>query len=320
MGDSAWSLYLGKSSTTYQEFVSDITTAVSNNTNLNADRSALATALTAGHAQSNPLQLTYASKAGDISWGAGLFYLGNDYKTAQNFTAYSGQVEQNIAGLLLGANNGVWDAQLRVGLMGETKTTAISTTNTAASQLGISAGSTLEVNSTGSLKASGGYLMDTMYFYGGYDMRTGEVKTTGGGKIVDATKNILNVGVINSHKKDGVDFFYGAEVVMTTTEDDEANTKVESTNVPLIIGVEADATSWMTLRASVKQPLSLLSSTKSKGSSSTSVADGTVTALGAGFKWGKATIDTVVSTGTDGNFGTDSGGDIFGQASVTYNF
>jgi hypothetical protein len=77
----------------------------------------------------------------------------------------------------------------------------------------------------------------------------------------------------------------------------------------------------MTLRGSLTQNLGLLSSSKPDGASAGAVADSTVTALGAGFKVGKATIDTIISTGNSGNFGFDGGsGDIFGQASVTYNF
>lgn len=316
MGDSAWSLYLGKSSTTFKAFTDGV-----------IDDSGITTGagiLRSMFSQANPLQVTYASKAGDINWGAGLFYVGNNFKdqSYSDTATFTGDVKQNIAGLLVGANNGVWDAQLRIGLMGEVKATGPIAGLVGGAAAAINAADEIEAKSTSSLKASGGYLMDTMYFFGGYEMGAGEVKA-GTNDLVDATNSTLTLGVVNSHKKDGVDFFYGVSAVVTNTKEDIADTKDESTRFPLIVGVEAEVNSWLVLRGSLTQDLGLLSSTKPDGSSAGSVDDSTTTALGAGFKWGKATIDTVIATGTTGNFGTDTGtaaGNIFGQASVTYNF
>jgi len=316
MGDSAWSIYLGRSSTTYKAFTDGIIALFSDA----QDRATLNTI----HDQANPLQLAYASKMGDVNWGASLFYVGNSFKdqsvssTAGDFT---GDIDQNIMGLLLGANNGAWDAQVRFGLGGKIESDG-NFDNFASVGLNaaINAASKLTVESTQSVKVSGGYTMDSMYFFGGYDMRAGEVKTNLA-TLADLSSTELTLGVVNSHKKDGVDFFYGISYVATTTEDDAgAGTKDEETIAPIIVGVEAEVSSWMTLRGSLTQNLGLLSSSKPDGASAGSVADSTVTALGAGFKWGKANIDAVISTGTDGNFGVDSGGDILGQASVTYNF
>jgi hypothetical protein len=310
MGDSAWSLYLGRSSTTYAEFTSAVIDGVA---------AADANTLTTIHQQANPLQLTYASKNGDINWGAGLLYISNAFKdqTIDNAADFTGDIDQNIMGLLVGANNGVWDAQLRFGLGGKTEASG---TFAGFTTPGINGATKLTTESTQSMKVSGGYMMDTMYFYGGYDMRAGEVKTNAA-TLADLSSTELTVGVVNSHKKDGVDFFYGISYVMETVENDVgAGTKDESTTAPILVGVEAEVSSWLTLRGSLTQNLGLLSSSKPDGDSAGAVADSTTTALGAGMKWGKAMVDVVVSTGTDGNFGFDSGGDILSQASVTYSF
>ena len=327
MGDSAWSMYLGRSSTTFKALTDAVTgLAAAGGVSANADEVAV---LRTAHAQSNPLQLTYASKAGEIAWGASLFYAAStaDVNATSNIAAaraFTGEVEQNIMGVLVGANNGVWDVQLRQGITGEMKTTGAANLGS----VGALAGATeLKLESTGSTKLSGGYLMDTMYFYGGYEMGTSEV-TANSTTAIDRelTTGVLTVGVVNSHKKDGIDFFYGASAVITDNEvknnQNDTKTEITSTIVPLIVGVEAEISSWMTLRGSLTQPLGLLSTgkTKTAAGSTEGVADSTVTALGAGFKWGKATIDAVVSTGSNGNFGVDNGGAILGQASVTYNF
>ncbi len=340
MGDSAWSMYLGRSSTTFKALTDGLTasTALGGIASGTADQIAAETAaLRAGHAQANPLQLTYAGKMSDIAYGASLLYVGNKLEGFTNTTTvgvdsrtFAGKVDQDIMGLLLGANNGVWDVQLRQGVTGNITTTGAANLGSVAA---LATATKLEIESTGSTQLSGGYLMDTMYFYGGYNMSsaTAAASNAAGTKTInnDISSNVLTLGVVNSHKKDGVDFFYGASAVLSNGEVKNkvgagSKTKTESTIVPLIVGVEAEVSSWMTLRGSLTQPLSILSTSSRKvgtaASSGESVSDATITALGAGFKWGKANIDAVVSTGTDGNFGVDSGGDILGQASVTYNF
>lgn len=317
MGDSAWSLYLGRSSTTFKSLTDTFTGLVSDGTGTETAN------LRTGFIQANPLQLTYGSKSGDINWGAGLFMAMGD-KTAIDTAEFDAtSMKTNIMGLLIGANNGTWDAQARIGLVGEMTADGAAGFGSIANLAGATE---LEMKSTSSLKVSGGYAMDSMYFFGGYEMGAGEV-TANSTTAIDreATSSAMTVGVVNSHKKDGVDFFYGVSAVISNVElkNNTANTKAktDATTVPLLVGVEAEVSSWLTLRGSLTQPLALLSSSKSTGGKAGSLADNTVTALGAGFKWGKATIDTVIETGTTGNFGTDGGtGDIFGQASVTYNF
>lgn len=312
MGDSAWSLYLGRSSTTYAASA----TTFADGTGGNSDEDAV---LNAAFAQNNPLQLTYAGKSGDMAWGAGLLYVSSDFKGGKTFTSnaenLTGKVKQNVMGLLVGANNGVWDAQARIGLGGKTEITDVTASTIAA----VSVGADVKLESTSSYKLSGGYKMDSMYYYGAYEGSAGEAKI-GGTAAADSTASTITVGAINSMKKDGTDFFYGASVVISEVKDDVASTKVNTTKVPLLVGVESEVNSWMTLRGALTQSLGLLSSTKSKGSSANSIADDTTTTVGAGFKWGKATIDTVIGTGNSGTFGFDDDGNNFAKASVTYNF
>lgn len=312
MGDSAWSLYLGRSSTTYLTS----TNLVANTLGTNADEIAV---LNSAFNQTNPLQLTYAGKSGDIAWGAGLFYVSNKFTGTETYSSgaetMDANVEQNVGGVLVGANNGVWDAQARIGFVGKTELKDVS----AAGMAGIAAATDIELESTSSYKVSGGYRMDTMYYYGSYEATAGELKINGT-KQSDATASEIVVGAINSMKKEGTDFFYGASVVMTENDDDTANTNVKTTTVPVIVGIESEINTWLTLRGALTQPISLLSSTKVKGQSSATVADATQATVGAGFKWGRATIDTVLGTGGTGTFGLDDDGDNFAQIGMTYNF
>jgi hypothetical protein len=313
MGDSAYSLYLGRPSTTYQGLVDAIA-------GTNA-------ALQAGHTQQNALTFGYGSKMGDINWGATLLYIGNDYKTTQTFGSGGVQytatgVKQNVMGVLLGATNGVWDVQLRQGLGGETKTSGISGVAGVAALTGATS---LNVKSTQSTKLRGGYNMDSMYFYGAYTMAAGEAKNQSA-KLADLESTELQLGVINSHKKDGVDFFYGAEIISSMAKNKVgAGTQVDTTNVPVFVGVEGDVASWLVLRGGLRQSLNILSQTKTKGSSATDLTDNTTTTFGAGFKFGKAIVDVTMGMGSTGSFGFDSGTTAaptgnFANASMTYTF
>lgn len=314
MGDAAWGLYLGRNSATYLS-AADAAAAALDNDVANEN-----TALDEAFSQDNSLQLTYAMKAGSIGWGVGLFYVSNDFKNGKTFaegtSTFTADKKQNIMGLVASAGNGTWDAQLRQGFSGKTE---INDVSAEANMTVIANGQDLELNSTSSTKIRGGYLMDTMYFYGALEMGAAELKLNDV-KQADTDQTVTTIGVVNSHKKDGVDFFYGASFVMTTTKEDVADTKEESTVVPLIVGVEAEANSWLVLRGALTQNLSLLSSSKPDGGSAASTDDSTVTTLGAGIKWGKAMVDLTLGTGSSGTLGFDDDGNNFANGSITYNF
>lgn len=319
MGDSAFGFYLGRSSTTYAAATSTAATGIGAGEATAADDALATAALNSAFAQDNTLQLTYAAKAGSINWGAGLFYVSNNFKNNTTFSSSTENLvakkKQDIMGLLVSAGNGTWDAQLRQGLGGKTELDIASNTI-----VNLTGATKLTVESTNSTRLSGGYMMDTMYFYGAVEMGAAEAKTQTT-TLADGETSNIKVGVVNTHKKDGVDFFYGAEIQSNMTKNKTAPTsKTESTLVPLLVGVEADVNSWMTLRGSLTQNLGLLSSTKSTGGSASSVTDSTATNVGAGFKWGKATVDVVMGMGKSGEFGTDAASDMFTNASVTYNF
>ncbi len=251
--------------------------------------------------QNNPLNLYYAAKAGDLQWGLGLFYVSNDRKTTKQ--------KENIMGLNASVSGAAgWDAQLTVGLGAEGKNE-----QTAGSELTLKGGSNIQ--------ASGGYKMDTMYFHGTYKTLGAKLET-GTATTSDWEVTGINLGVINSHKKDGADFFYGVSYDMSTVNNktNTATGKTETTTLPVIIGVEAEAASWLVLRGSVTQNV-LLGSTKTAGSDANSINDSTTVAAGAGLKFGKFLLDgtfTNANSGTATGLGSDTG--FVTNVGMTYNF
>ena len=319
MGDAALGFYMGKPSTSLATGVSSFADAYGTTTD---EKTVIKKAL----GQSNPIEVTYAAKAGDMAWGVGLFATGSDQKlfTANSGTEYmQGKITQNIYGVYAGVNAGAWDAQVRAGLQGDTKFTGNgnATYNTMA---GLGTTDEIKIQSTGNVKVSGRYRMDTMTYYASYESLAGNIKVNGVKKS-DTTNDTTTVGVVDSKKKDGVDFFYGVSLVSNVAKDKDAtvtaNQEIDTFSMPLLVGVEADANSWLTLRGAISQNLPFASSVKYKGTGSgaTAVAS-TTTTLGAGIKWGKATIDGVLGMGSTGQFGTDNASNMFTNAALTYNF
>ena len=101
-------------------------------------------------------------------------------------------------------------------------------------------------------------------------------------EVTRQTANVdLNYGVANAA---GVD----------TNGDDQI-----TTNVPLVVGLEYDAASWLTLRGSVSQ--SLMSDVSQKSTTNKNLADTTTVNAGASLKFGELSVDGVVGNSTDGN-------------------
>lgn len=248
--------------------------------------------------EQNPFDLAYGSDAGDIKYGVNFHYSNSDKKTTKQKT--------NSMGITAGAQSGAWNAQLGMGLGG-------SATNSA------TAGTDVKMTMTTAMSLTGGYQMDAIYVYGGY-VSLGAKKETGSTENSKHTKNTTYVGMVNSMKKDGTDFFYGVEYNMDTEKESVGNAKTETTTLPVKIGVEAEAASWLALRASVSQNV-LLGSTKTDPNDADTIANNTTVAAGMGLKFGKFMFEGTVSKAGNAtpDFGLD-GGNFLSNASMTYTF
>lgn len=260
----------------------------------------------------NGFNVLYGSKAGDMTWGANLFYLSSNVKTS-NATiggATLGAItdrKANVAGISLGATAGQWEADAVIGLMGKSEFTSANVGD-------------VSLTSNMNLALRGAYTVDTMYYYAKYAMGGAKVDVAGTDSKLES--NEITLGAINTHKKDGVDFFYGGSYVMTTEKSNDGDDKTETSQLPVVIGVEAEAASWLVFRGSITQNL-LLGSTKETTATvagdSDTIANNTTVAAGAGLKFGKFTMDGVLKAGTTGDFGLD-GTNFLGQGSLTYVF
>lgn len=249
--------------------------------------------------EENPINLFYSAKAGDIGWGLGLNYSNSDLKGTTG--------KQSTMGLTGGMRMGAIDASLGLGL-----------TDTA--QFG-AAGSETKWTGKNAMDLRGGYAMDAWYFYGQYAMDGGKSET---GTTVnnDMENNVVKVGAVNTTKVDGGEFFWGVAYAMTTDNDKAATgSKVEKTLMPVTIGIEADAASWLVLRGSVTQNV-LLGSSKTTPTAGTAgdtktIANNTTVNAGAGIKFNKFMLDATLSGQNTGNI---NGTSLLANAGLTYNF
>ena len=214
--------------------------------------------------QQNPLFLAYGMKMGDMSVGAGLRY--------SNFDDKKTDEKESSMALNFGARAGAWDVALDLGLTDEWKTGAAHLTQPNDSYKGKSA-----------ISLTGGYnVTETMYVNAGF--------ASGGFKLednsaaaADVSYTNITVGVTESIKKDGAEFFYGAGLLSASTEEKTSDTKITAMKMPLIIGLEADANSWLTLRGSVTQTLLLVDSDKTATAGVASVDSGASTTVSVFF-------------------------------------
>lgn len=220
--------------------------------------------------QQNPIALTYGAKMDGISWAASLVY--------SNFNDKKNDKKENTTGLLAGMLMGNLDAYAKLGLA-----------NTASS-------GTAKFTGTSSMAVGGGYMMDSIYFSGEVSMGAAKFEVSDVEQAkVESTDISLNAS--NVRTKDNNTFFYGAGLAQSTAKITKpaAETKITSLSMPVWMGMEVDAASWMTLRGSITQSVLIADSkTETDGVASeefSPAANSTKAAMGVGLKFNKVTID-----------------------------
>ncbi len=250
--------------------------------------------------QQNPIELSYGMKAGDLAWAATLVYSNAVNKIAPN-------EKETSAGLRGGFRMGQMDGYVGLGLA---NTYQNDTSGKFQGTMGVTGGF--------------GYWLDTTYLEA--TVVTAGFKTESAAGAETSKFNRMEIGVTatNSIRKDGSEFFYGAG--LTSTEDKStvgtgAESKTTSLAVPVSLGLEVDANSWLVVRGSVTQPIPLLNSTKTAAATTTvesgPVTNATAFAAGVGLKFNKLTVDGTILTGGTQAYNSAA---LLSQVGMTYMF
>lgn len=256
----------------------------------------------------NPLNVWYGFRAGDIRYGANLYYANSE---AKNVAVPN---KKNAYGISFGAGADTWNANLVLGLGAKVTNETV--------------GDDEEFTSKSSVRLAGEYVINDMILgYASYTMFGGKLNDAGGTEVSDVDVTQIEIGAESKVKSDTAHFYYGAKITNGTAKNGVSGAaveKIETMYLPVYFGLEADAASWLVLRASLTQ--NVLLNTRKVTTAATDEADNvdsTVAALGAGLKFGKLMLDGVMSTGTNGNLSFNDGtgtNQFMTQTSLTYVF
>ncbi|MEI7973107.1 MAG: hypothetical protein WCH11_01935 [Bdellovibrio sp.] len=264
---------------------------------------------TTGRYLDNPFNIFYATKLGDMNFGASLYYANSSRRT-------STQQSKNAQALIVGLSDDVWEvtSTLSLGAQVRDETTGTSTSGD-------------QIKGDSGLRLAGHYKMGTTKYYADYSILSGTASTVAGNSSTKDGKlgiSSYNLGMESFFKGEGSHFFYGVAYrayseAQTGASHQSNGSKYETARIPLILGVEAEASSWATVRGAVSQSI-LIDTEKvtSTGGSTTNsgMHDTTVTA-GLGLKFQKMIIDAVLAAGSSGQLNANSFGT---NASLTYMF
>ena len=249
--------------------------------------------------QQNPFELSYGMKAGDMAWAATLVY--------SNFNNKKAEVKETTTGLKFGAATSTWDATIDLGLTDKWEDSIAND----------------EFKGKSNVAVRGGmWISSDMYAYA--DLAMGGYEATDAGTVESEVKSQeIEIGVINTVKNEGNEFFWGAGLASLQSKDEAVavDSKTTALVLPLIIGVEANAASWLTLRGSVQQAVLINNSkTEAGGVTGSEFAPGentTTFAGGAGLKLGKLALDgSILANNTQ----TINSANLLGTVGLTYAF
>lgn len=251
--------------------------------------------------RSNDLDLFFGGDMG-VEWGVNLHYANSK---AESGTAGAREQKYSNLGLGLGMVMGDLNAYINYTLSDE------------AEEDGTTAGSKIEDD--GSMNIGVGYNMMDFTFFVDYNKNAVEF-TAGTGVAATTTEStVITAGAGYTKEVSSTSrMFTDLSLVLTSAEDSSAttnaNVEADTTTLPLTVGFETDATSWLTVRGSITQNIFINSyeykaagvTTKAKGTN----ANTTNVQAGATLNFGKLMVDGMIGTQAGsraGAPGTDAG-------------
>ncbi|MBC7430091.1 MAG: hypothetical protein H7336_15860 [Bacteriovorax sp.] len=237
--------------------------------NNNALRAGTATTLLP---QDNALDLFLAGDMG-VKWGARVHYAGSkDEATTANVTK-----KNSAFGLGLGVTAGAAEGYANVDLSDK------STGGALASDMWKLKPSYL---------VGGSYTLNDFTVFASYENTKSEQTITNVNSTSKSSNIVAGVGrtmEINPTAR----VFGDAKIVMNSTT--AAAGKTKNNTLPVTAGVEADATSWLTLRGAVSQNV-FLNQTKNPAGKKVTNPNTTTVAAGATLNFGKLKVDGLIGT------------------------
>ncbi len=260
---------------------------------------------------SNNVDLFIGGDAG-IKWGAQVTY--SDRKD-DNFNAGAADdAKANELGLAAGVSSGNLSGFLKYGVSGKVETD----------------GDNTELDRKSPLDVGVSYRWMDYTFFGQYSSVTYEVDAAGSKDDIESKSWSIGAGR-TSKLSDKANLFTKVSYVNTDLQWDDFGTvdngENKSTTLPVVIGLEYDAASWLTLRGSIQQNV-FINEQEVNGEKST-IVNSTDVNTGATLKFGDFMVDGVLGTNNvaatnrntsqaeNGTFNTDN---LMSRVSFSYRF
>lgn len=261
----------------------------------------------------NPLSIFYAVKDGITPYAFGVFYSNKNDKLMA--------LTESSSGLSAGVEMGKWQLSALYAF-----------------ENSVEGAAGKKFDGSGYSQATVSYLLDETTFELTYIMSKAKMSTRLGAAVTDNEshfKDVIMLGLADSNIKDDNDFFWGAQVVSTTINcklnlSANCDKSFTHTVLPIWIGLEAQASDWLTVRSAIKQsflfnitkdefgyPAAAVSGATGAISDIPAGGNSTVVSAGLGFKFKKLTLDGTLSTASTQTLDATN---FLSQVGLTYNF
>lgn len=234
--------------------------------------------------QDNRINLFFGGDMG-VKWGASVGYASSEDEQGI-------KRENDALALSVGIEKGPLEVYANVGLSDESKGSTTDAADKWEADTGINGGASYDwMNYT---------------FFADYD-KTGYEQTVAGTKTESETK-ALTVGIGHTYEVSATSRLFSSLAYKNSKTESKGGTvsKSEDTALPLTIGFEADATSWLALRGSISQNV-IIGENKNTAGKTKTEANSTDVAAGATLNFGKLKVDGMI--GTAGNDGDAANGE-----------
>ncbi|OUR96158.1 hypothetical protein A9Q84_07295 [Halobacteriovorax marinus] len=285
MGSFAYGIYLNDQNND-SDFVASATTP-RGYANDNGGSNAIAMGDNNFVDNTNSVNLFFAGDMG-VKWGARV-----NYSKASNETTSNNKAEYSGLGLGLGMELGDIAAYANLSLKDDYE-----------GATGVSAGTAQTKFEGGGLNLGVSYNLMGNTIFVDYDKKDGEYTASGVAAKNETEQTIIEIGVgriheVSSTSRVMMDIAYKS----SKAEDKDGTTatnneEVKRSELPLAIGFETEATSWLTLRGSIKQNIFINKQEVKVGTTTTKTTRSSNTNVNAGatLNFGKLKVDGMIGT------------------------
>lgn len=243
------------------------------------------------------IDLFFGGDTGAMQWGANLHYAASkNEKTANN----DGDVEHSAFGIGLGMVMGDIEGYFNYRFNDDHE--------------GLTGGAADAEVERSIMLIGGSYSLGDMTFFASYGVTDFEPK---GGDDVSETTIELGVGRIHEVSSTSR-FFVDLTFTSYKEEVDNRSDDEKRTMLPVTIGYEGDATSWLTLRGSISQNVFL--GTEESGGNKRAMDNSTAVNAGATLNFGSLMVDGMIGAGNNTDDVLSLGDNFMSKVAVHYWF